>query len=134
LRLCADVDLKRAADDSIMLGRAVIGRAATVLAIFGIAHYRRDLRRDRARVARFAPSVIDTPFGRVEDAQAVQCLQVAKQAGAPAPVSPVKSRRGNGGGMKQRPYWCLLASVDAPAAPQGRDEPAKTLRRAGHFA
>jgi pimeloyl-ACP methyl ester carboxylesterase len=53
-----------------MLGRAVIGLAATGLAVFGIARYRRDLRRDRARVARFAPSVIDTPFGCVEYAQA----------------------------------------------------------------
>ena len=53
-----------------MLGRAHIGLAATGLAILGVARYRRDLRRDRERVAKFEPSVIDTPFGRVEYAQA----------------------------------------------------------------
>jgi pimeloyl-ACP methyl ester carboxylesterase len=53
-----------------MLGRAPIGVAVTGLALFEIARYRRDLRRDQERVARFEPSVIDTPFGRVEYAQA----------------------------------------------------------------
>ena len=53
-----------------MLGRAPIGVAATGLALFGIARYRRDLRRDHERLAKFEPSVIDTPFGRVEYAQA----------------------------------------------------------------
>jgi pimeloyl-ACP methyl ester carboxylesterase len=69
LRLCPDVDLKRAVDDSSMLGRAPIGLAATGLALFGIARYRRDLRCDYERLARFEPSVIATPFGRVEYAQ-----------------------------------------------------------------
>jgi pimeloyl-ACP methyl ester carboxylesterase len=55
---------------SDMLGRAPIGVAATGLALVGIARYRRDLRRDHERLARFEPSVIDTPFGRVEYAQA----------------------------------------------------------------
>jgi pimeloyl-ACP methyl ester carboxylesterase len=53
-----------------MLGRALIGLATTGLPVFGIARYRRDLRRDRERLAKFEPSVIDTPFGRVEYAQA----------------------------------------------------------------
>ena len=57
---CSDVDVKRAADDSRMLGRALIGLAATGLPLFGIARYRRDLRRDQERVAKFEPSVIDT--------------------------------------------------------------------------
>lgn len=70
MRPCSDVDVKRAADDSSMLGRALIGLAATGLPLFGIARYRRDLRRDQERVAKFEPSVIDTPFGRVEYAQA----------------------------------------------------------------
>jgi 2-hydroxy-6-oxonona-2,4-dienedioate hydrolase len=69
LRPCSDVDVKRAADDSSMLGRALIGLAATGLPVFGIALYRRDLRRDQERVAKFEPSVIDTLFGRVEYAQ-----------------------------------------------------------------
>jgi hypothetical protein len=55
---------------SRMLGRAPIGVAATALALFGIARYRRDLRRDHERLAKFEPSAIDTPFGRVEYAQA----------------------------------------------------------------
>ena len=55
---------------SRMLGRAPIGVAATGLALFGIARYGRDLRRDHERLAEFEPSVIDTPFGRVEYAQA----------------------------------------------------------------
>jgi pimeloyl-ACP methyl ester carboxylesterase len=55
---------------SDMLGRAPIGVAVTGLALVGIARYRRDLRRDHERLARFEPSVIDTPFGRVEYAQA----------------------------------------------------------------
>ena len=53
-----------------MSGRAPIGVAAMALALFGLARYRRDLRRDQERVAMFEPSVIDTPFGRVEYAQA----------------------------------------------------------------
>jgi pimeloyl-ACP methyl ester carboxylesterase len=53
-----------------MLGRAGIGLAATGLALFAIARYRWDLRRDQECVAKFEPSVIDTPFGRVEYAQA----------------------------------------------------------------
>jgi pimeloyl-ACP methyl ester carboxylesterase len=44
--------------------------AATGLVLFGIARYRRDLRRDYERLSRFEPSLIDTPFGRVEYAQA----------------------------------------------------------------
>ena len=55
---------------SRMVGRAPIGVAATGLALFGIARYRRDLRRDNERLAKFEPSVIRTPFGRVEYAQA----------------------------------------------------------------
>jgi pimeloyl-ACP methyl ester carboxylesterase len=70
LRLCSDVDVKRAADDSSMLGRALIGLAATGFPVFVITRYRRDLRRDQERVAKFEPSVIDTTFGRVEYAQA----------------------------------------------------------------
>jgi pimeloyl-ACP methyl ester carboxylesterase len=53
-----------------MLGRARIAAAAAGLALLAIARYRRDLRRDYERLARFEPSVIDTPFGRVEYAQA----------------------------------------------------------------
>src|SRR5215207_11464103 len=53
-----------------MLGHAPIRVAVTGLALLGIARYRRDLRRDQARLAMFAPSVIDTPFGRVEYAHA----------------------------------------------------------------
>jgi pimeloyl-ACP methyl ester carboxylesterase len=70
LRVCSDVDVNHGADDSSMAGRALIGVAATGLPVFGIARYRRDLRRDQERVAKFDPSVIDTPFGRVEYAQA----------------------------------------------------------------
>jgi pimeloyl-ACP methyl ester carboxylesterase len=43
---------------------------ATALVLFVLARYRRDLRRDRQRLAEFKPSRIDTPFGRVEYAQA----------------------------------------------------------------
>jgi pimeloyl-ACP methyl ester carboxylesterase len=53
-----------------MFGRASAGVAAMGLLAFLIARYRRDLRRDRERMAKFEPSVIDTPFGRVEYAQA----------------------------------------------------------------
>jgi 2-hydroxy-6-oxonona-2,4-dienedioate hydrolase len=70
LRVCSDVCVKPAADDFRMLRRALIGVAATGLAVFGTARYRRDLQRDQARVAKFEPSVIDTPFGRVQYAQA----------------------------------------------------------------
>ena len=51
-------------------GRAPIGVAAAGLVLFGIARDRRDLRLDHERLARLEPSVIDTPFGRVEYAQA----------------------------------------------------------------
>ena len=70
MRVCADVGVKREADASRMLGRAAIGLAATGLTLFAIARYRRDLRRDHERLAKFEPSVIETPFGRVEFAQA----------------------------------------------------------------
>jgi pimeloyl-ACP methyl ester carboxylesterase len=53
-----------------MLGRALIGLAAMALPVVGIARYRRDLRRDQERMASVEPSVIETPFGRVEYAQA----------------------------------------------------------------
>jgi pimeloyl-ACP methyl ester carboxylesterase len=53
-----------------MSGRAPTGVAATGLTLLGIARYRRDLRRDQQRLAEFEASVIDTPFGRVEYAQA----------------------------------------------------------------
>src|SRR5215204_378574 len=53
-----------------MLGHAPIRVAGTGLALLGIARYRRDLRRDQARLAEFAPSMIETPFGRVEYARA----------------------------------------------------------------
>jgi pimeloyl-ACP methyl ester carboxylesterase len=59
-----------------MLGRAPIGVAVTGLALFGIARYRRDLRRDHERLAKFEPSVIDTAFGRVEYAHAGDGLPV----------------------------------------------------------
>src|SRR5215207_10023093 len=68
--VCSDAGVKREADDSSMLGRALIGLATAGLPVFGIARYRRDLRCDYERLARFEPSVIDTPFGRVEYAQA----------------------------------------------------------------
>jgi pimeloyl-ACP methyl ester carboxylesterase len=48
----------------------MIAAAAAGLALVAIARYRRDLRRDYERLARLAPSVIDTPFGRVEYAEA----------------------------------------------------------------
>jgi hypothetical protein len=38
-----------------MLDRASIGVAATGLALFGVARYRRDLRRDHERLAKFEP-------------------------------------------------------------------------------
>jgi pimeloyl-ACP methyl ester carboxylesterase len=47
-----------------------IGLAAAAFALLGIANYRRVLRRDYERLAKYAPSVLDTPFGRVEYAQA----------------------------------------------------------------
>jgi pimeloyl-ACP methyl ester carboxylesterase len=47
-----------------------IGVAVAGLALFGIARYLRDLRRDQARLAAVERRVIDTPFGRVEYAQA----------------------------------------------------------------
>ena len=53
-----------------MPGRAPIAAAAAGLALLGIMRYRRDLRRDLERLARFEPSMIDTPFGRVEYALA----------------------------------------------------------------
>jgi pimeloyl-ACP methyl ester carboxylesterase len=53
-----------------MLVGAPFGLAAAAFALLGIASYKRDLRRDHERVARFAPSVLDTRFGRVEYAQA----------------------------------------------------------------
>jgi pimeloyl-ACP methyl ester carboxylesterase len=53
-----------------MSAGAPIGVAASGLALLAIARYRRDLRRDRQRVAGFEPSLIETPFGRVEYAQA----------------------------------------------------------------
>jgi pimeloyl-ACP methyl ester carboxylesterase len=53
-----------------MPSRGPIAVAAAGLALLGMARYRRDLRRDYERLARFEPSVIDTPFGRVEYAQA----------------------------------------------------------------
>jgi pimeloyl-ACP methyl ester carboxylesterase len=70
LRVFADVGVERDGDASRMLGRAAIGLAAAGLAVIGIARYRRDLRRDRERLTTFDPSVIDTPFGRVEYALA----------------------------------------------------------------
>ena len=53
-----------------MLGRALIRVAAAVLPVLGIARYRRDLRHDYERLARCERSLIDTPSGRVEFAQA----------------------------------------------------------------
>ena len=53
-----------------MSARARISVAVGGLALLAIARYRRDLRRDQQRLAGFEPSVIDTPFGRVEYAQA----------------------------------------------------------------
>jgi pimeloyl-ACP methyl ester carboxylesterase len=53
-----------------MLDRAPIGVAVIGLALFGLARYRRDLRRDRARLAAIERRLIDTPFGRIEYAQA----------------------------------------------------------------
>jgi pimeloyl-ACP methyl ester carboxylesterase len=53
-----------------MSGRAPTGVAVTGLALLAIARYQRDLRRDQQRLAKIEPSVIDTPFGRVEYAQA----------------------------------------------------------------
>jgi pimeloyl-ACP methyl ester carboxylesterase len=53
-----------------MSGRVPIGVAVAGLVLFGIARYRRDLRLDHERLAKLEPSVIDTPFGRVEYAHA----------------------------------------------------------------
>jgi pimeloyl-ACP methyl ester carboxylesterase len=53
-----------------MLSRGRIAVAAAGLGVFGIARYRRHLRRDWDRLAMFEPSSIDTPFGRVQYAQA----------------------------------------------------------------
>ena len=53
-----------------MLGRAAIGLATAGLPVFGIARYRQDLWRDHERLTGFKPSVVDTPFGGVEYAQA----------------------------------------------------------------
>ena len=83
MRVRPDVCVKPAADDSSMLGRALIGLAAAGLSVFGTARYRRDLRRDRERVAKFEPSVIDTPFGRVEYAQAGEGPPVLVVHGVP---------------------------------------------------
>jgi 2-hydroxy-6-oxonona-2,4-dienedioate hydrolase len=44
--------------------------AGSALVAFARARYQRDLRRDQERLDTFKPSVIDTPFGRVEYAQA----------------------------------------------------------------
>src|SRR5690348_11863584 len=52
-----------------MPSRGPIAVAAAGLALLGMARYRRDLRCDYERLARFEPSVIETPFGRVEYAQ-----------------------------------------------------------------
>jgi pimeloyl-ACP methyl ester carboxylesterase len=70
LRIFPDGGVKRETDAWRMSGPAPIGVAATGVALVGIARYRRDLRRDWERLAKFEPSVIDTPFGRVEYAQA----------------------------------------------------------------
>src|SRR5829696_7485806 len=69
-RVPSDVGVHREADAWRMTGRAPIGVAAAALAFRGIARYRRALRCDYERLARFEPSLIDTPFGRVEYAQA----------------------------------------------------------------
>ena len=53
-----------------MPGRRSIDVAAAGFVLLGKARYRRYLQRDRERLARSGPSVIDTPFGRVEYAQA----------------------------------------------------------------
>ena len=53
-----------------MPGGGPIRVAATGLVLVGIACYQRDLRRDAERLAKFERSVIDTPFGGVEYAQA----------------------------------------------------------------
>jgi pimeloyl-ACP methyl ester carboxylesterase len=70
LRVCSDAGVKREMDASHMSSRSPIGVAATGLALLGLARYRRDLRRDHERLAKFEPSVIETPFGRVEYARA----------------------------------------------------------------
>jgi pimeloyl-ACP methyl ester carboxylesterase len=64
-----DAGLEREADASRMPSRGPIAVAAAGLALLGMARYRRDLRCDYERLARFEPSVIETPFGRVEYAQ-----------------------------------------------------------------
>jgi pimeloyl-ACP methyl ester carboxylesterase len=69
LRICPDGGVKRETHASRMSGRVPIGVAATGVALVGLARYRRDLRRDWERLAKFEPSVIDTPFGLVEYAQ-----------------------------------------------------------------
>jgi pimeloyl-ACP methyl ester carboxylesterase len=48
----------------------VTGFTAVALAILAGARYRRDLRRDHERAAAYEPTVIETPFGRVQYAQA----------------------------------------------------------------
>ena len=53
-----------------MIGPASIGVAASGLALFAAARYRRDLRHDQERLAAIERRVIVTPFGRVEYAQA----------------------------------------------------------------
>ena len=53
-----------------MRGGASIGVAAAGLALLGVAGYRRDLRRDRERLAAVERELIDTPCGRLEYARA----------------------------------------------------------------
>jgi pimeloyl-ACP methyl ester carboxylesterase len=53
-----------------MPGSGPIRVAAAGLMLLGVACYRRDLRRDRRRLAAFERAGVDTPFGRVEYAQA----------------------------------------------------------------
>jgi pimeloyl-ACP methyl ester carboxylesterase len=66
----ADHTIGRGADASRMSGRATIGVAVVGVAGAVIARYRRDLARDWQRLAAFESAVVETPYGRVEYAQA----------------------------------------------------------------
>jgi hypothetical protein len=55
---------------STLLTRLSWAVVASVLVALARSRYQRDLRRDQKQLGAFKPSVIDTPFGRVEYAQA----------------------------------------------------------------